>query len=377
MKTAVASERASLVVRPRLRVGGVSDVAEREADAVASRAVGMASAEVLRRCPGGCPGDEELRRQPLEEEEEEVQAKAVSAGGVRVDAVTESGIEGRRGAGSPLPGGVRRFFEPRLGADLSGVRVHTDLGAGVLADRVRARAFTVGRDVFFGSGEWAPGSMDGRRLLAHELAHTLQSGASSIRRQPTAPTFRDCTVTIAGRADANDILDAARRRARSFVFAARRALGAAPAAGTTYATAAQRHFVGPTAAQRTAIRARYQGILNNLRPANFICNTGRICDARDQAFWIPQDDLIHVCPDFWTVNRTCQAIILIHEAAHDSGVDAGAGAHAPNRGEAAYPTGNVAAPVGQTTAIRMGNADAYGFFAAHIWRNTDTGRSCF
>jgi hypothetical protein len=72
-----------------------------------------------------------------------------------------------------------RFFEPRLGVDLSGVRVHHDGGAARLAASVNARAFTVGRDVFFGAGEWAPGTARGDRLLAHELTHTIQQGGRS------------------------------------------------------------------------------------------------------------------------------------------------------------------------------------------------------
>jgi hypothetical protein len=114
-----------------------------------------------------------------------------------------------------------------------------------------------------------------------------------------------------------------------------------------------------------------------MRVSNFICNSDAICGT-EQAFWIPDDDLIHVCRRFWALDRTCGAIVLIHEGAHDIGVDAGI-AHPPNRGDAAYPAGNVAPPAaaGQTTAVRMRNLDAYAFFAAHIWRNTDTSRTCF
>jgi Domain of unknown function (DUF4157) len=78
-----------------------------------------------------------------------------------------------------LPPGSLRFFERRLGVDLSGVRVHHDGGAARLAASVNARAFTVGRDVFFGAGEWAPGTARGDRLLAHELTHTVQQRGHS------------------------------------------------------------------------------------------------------------------------------------------------------------------------------------------------------
>jgi hypothetical protein len=118
--------------------------------------------------------------------------------------------------------------------------------------------------------------------------------------------------------------------------------------------------------------------MRELQVRNFICNTGRICNRTTQAFWIPEDELIHVCPHFWDTNTTiCQAIIFVHEAAHDVGIDAVGPGHAPNRGSANYPTGNVAPPGGQTTAARLNNPDSYAFFAAHIARDTDIGRSCF
>ncbi|MBT8768516.1 M35 family metallopeptidase [Metapseudomonas boanensis] len=190
-----------------------------------------------------------------------------------------------------------------------------------------------------------------------------------------APAFRDCTEGITGITDANERLETARQRAREFVGAARRALGAAPAAGTTYATALGRHFIAPTDANRATIEDTYRQILGTLVPRNYICNSQNICGT-EQAFWIESDDLVHVCRPFWELSPTCRAIILIHEGAHDVGIGV-AGAHPPNRGDAQYPAGNVAPPAGETTAGRMDNPDAYAFFGAHIWRDTDTGRTCF
>jgi hypothetical protein len=86
----------------------------------------------------------------------------------------ESAIARARGGGSPLDPGVARRLEPSLGSSLSGVRVHADAGAAALARAVSARAFTVGDDIFFGSGEYRPGSADGNSLIAHEVAHTIQ-----------------------------------------------------------------------------------------------------------------------------------------------------------------------------------------------------------
>jgi 3D (Asp-Asp-Asp) domain-containing protein len=67
-------------------------------------------------------------------------------------------------------------MQPRFGYDFSKVRVHTGGKAAASADAVEARAYTVGPDIVFNAGQYAPGSTEGRRLLAHELAHTIQQG---------------------------------------------------------------------------------------------------------------------------------------------------------------------------------------------------------
>jgi hypothetical protein len=77
--------------------------------------------------------------------------------------------------GHALDGETRALFEVRFGRDFSNVRVHTDLRAAESARAVDALAYTVGRDVVFGSGQFDPGTLDGKRLLAHELTHVAQS----------------------------------------------------------------------------------------------------------------------------------------------------------------------------------------------------------
>ena len=78
--------------------------------------------------------------------------------------------------GQPLDSETRDFMEPRFGRDFSQVRVHTDSQAAKSAEAVNALAYTVGRDVVFGAGEYRPGSEAGRGLLAHELTHVEQQG---------------------------------------------------------------------------------------------------------------------------------------------------------------------------------------------------------
>lgn len=85
---------------------------------------------------------------------------------VRVDAV--------HGTGSPLPFSLREQFEVGFGADLSAVRLFFGANAAAVAEAEGANAFASGRDIFFAEGRYQPGSRDGQRLIAHEVAHVLQ-----------------------------------------------------------------------------------------------------------------------------------------------------------------------------------------------------------
>jgi outer membrane protein OmpA-like peptidoglycan-associated protein len=79
-----------------------------------------------------------------------------------------------RSPGRPLDPATRAFMEPHFGHDFSRVRVHTDAKAAESARAVNALAYTVNQDVVFNTGAYAPGTPRGRRLLAHELTHTVQ-----------------------------------------------------------------------------------------------------------------------------------------------------------------------------------------------------------
>lgn len=81
--------------------------------------------------------------------------------------------------GQPLDPTMRAFFEPRFGHDFSQVRVHTDTKAAESARAVNALAYTVGRDVVFGVGRYAPRTSAGRGLLGHELTHVIQQQGAS------------------------------------------------------------------------------------------------------------------------------------------------------------------------------------------------------
>jgi Domain of unknown function (DUF4157) len=81
--------------------------------------------------------------------------------------------------GQPLDAATRAYMEPRFGHDFSRVRVHTDARAAESAQAVRALAYTVGRDLVFGAGQYTPNSSAGRKLVAHELAHVIQQQGSA------------------------------------------------------------------------------------------------------------------------------------------------------------------------------------------------------
>lgn len=81
-----------------------------------------------------------------------------------------------RSTGQPLDPETREFMESRFGHDFSQVRVHTGAKAAESARAINALAYTVGRNIVLGAGQYAPETNQGRRLLAHELMHTLQQG---------------------------------------------------------------------------------------------------------------------------------------------------------------------------------------------------------
>lgn len=118
-----------------------------------------------------------------DEEKGLAQKKSASRQIPQVAPGAESQINSLRGEGKPLDSATRDFMEPRFGYDFSNVRMHTGTKANQFARSVDARAFTLGQDVVFGSGQNQPHSIEGKRLIAHELTHVVQQN-NRLRRQP-------------------------------------------------------------------------------------------------------------------------------------------------------------------------------------------------
>ena len=130
------------------------------------------------------PKADEEKKKP--DEEKGVVQKAPAAAGPEAAAPAAAAApaeayvdEALASPGRPLDPGTRRAMEARFGYDFSAVRIHDDGRAAATAADLDAAAFTVGHDVVFGGGRFDPSSAEGRRLLAHELAHVVQQSRST------------------------------------------------------------------------------------------------------------------------------------------------------------------------------------------------------
>lgn len=161
-----------------------------------------------RKCAcGGTPGASGMCPQCERRARGELQRKEAGAGTPAVPASVGSVLAS---PGVPLDSGTRATMERGFGTDLGGVRLHNDAAAGESARAVDAHAYTVGNDIAFAPGKYDPHSEGGQRLLAHEIAHTVQQGglqraaATSLEVSPAysaaeAEADRAADAVMAGR----------------------------------------------------------------------------------------------------------------------------------------------------------------------------------
>ena len=200
------AKAASKATSSNLRIGPPNDYFEQEADRIADEVMaGGAKLDwsfsrisidppLQRKCScGGSGGSDGQCEECKEKEQKTLQRKA--SGTVESDVAPPIVHEVLNSPGQPLDQATRNFFEPRFGYDFSNVRIHADARAAESARAVGAVAYTVGRDVVFGGGRYAPASGEGRRLVAHELAHAAQqtsgpAGAAHTANDEHAPPAR-------------------------------------------------------------------------------------------------------------------------------------------------------------------------------------------
>ncbi len=162
------------------------DPKEAEADRIAERALSFAggTGEAPPPPPAGGGGPPALHRMCAQCEEEGRLHRRADGHAHGHAAAPPSVHRVLASPGASLPPAVRQYFEPRLGVDLGGVRVHNDAGAHASAHEVNAHAYTVGSNIVFARDRFSPDTPGGKRLLAHELGHVVQGGAPVLRRKP-------------------------------------------------------------------------------------------------------------------------------------------------------------------------------------------------
>ncbi len=169
-------------LQARLTVGPVDDPLEREADLVAAQILGTPAAPTSEISPAPV----QASRKCAGCEEENLAQRDIAPGGqVSTDVAPALVDAAIASPAQPLDGALRALVEPRLGRSLDDVRVHQGGAADAGARSVGARAFTVGRDVVFADGEYAPDTPPGRELLVHELVHVAQQdgGYRAVQRK--------------------------------------------------------------------------------------------------------------------------------------------------------------------------------------------------
>lgn len=196
-------------IQPALKVGRTDDPYEREANRVADTVMRMPdnrlqrqpAEEQVQREAGNTHealymrplgGDSEMLQMKCKECEEKEKMRMKPAGGQQGDGfayappeITDQ-IHATRGRGTPLSPDIQQEMSQKMGADFRSVQVHTGAKAAQMNQAMGARAFTVGQDIYFNTSEYTPKSNEGKRLLAHELVHTVQqSPAQVIQRAPT------------------------------------------------------------------------------------------------------------------------------------------------------------------------------------------------
>ena len=159
--------RLSEQLQTKLQIGEANDRYEKEADYVAEQVMRMPK-------PKNNDAPEYLQAKPLVQRH----GSHTQSGAAEVPSAVHEVL---RSPGKPLDSATCAFIEPRFGYDFSPVRVHTDRKAAESAGQVNALAYTVGHDIVFGDGQYAPASISGRRLLLHELTHVLQQNTTGER----------------------------------------------------------------------------------------------------------------------------------------------------------------------------------------------------
>jgi hypothetical protein len=161
----------SRMIQGKLKVNEPGDIYEQEADRIADQVLAAPTDATVGGAP---PRIQRFTEQPTGQ----------------MDAAPASVYKALASPGRPLEPALQQDMEQRFGYDFSKARVHSGAAAEQSARDVKADAYTVGHDIVFGAGRFAPATQQGRRLIAHELTHVVQqSGSDGIRVEPSARSW--------------------------------------------------------------------------------------------------------------------------------------------------------------------------------------------
>jgi hypothetical protein len=187
---------AGVHVQPKLEVSSPDDPAEQEARDVAEQVVEMSQGTDEEAASNTVGEPQQADASTADDSERDVFTRTVpasqtAASGGAVSGGGESAVKsGVQGSGKALPSSTRAEMESKMGADFSGVSVHTGSEADSAAKSIGAEAYTMGSDIAFSKGSYNPQSKSGKKLLAHELTHVAQQTGSA-HRSPDASVFRE------------------------------------------------------------------------------------------------------------------------------------------------------------------------------------------
>lgn len=327
-------------VQTKLAVGQVGDTYEQEADRIANQVMATSSYVAI-----GLHAVKEpqVQRQCLKCEEQEksdiFQAKAEAG----ADSSQHEGIVSMMKplhGGEPLPDATRHYFESRFAQDFRQVRIHTGGEATAAAQAIKARAFTFGRNIVFGAGQYAPTTAAGQWLLAHELTHVVQQGATegnySVRQNDVNAKSVEITMTASKQVQraVEDCSDLHREEVRTAIAAVppaiRRTISAILGPADPAVETAMRRYFGAsslTGSYPASIGLRLAIIASRIGNADVECeNPGsfmydHFCgNALAYVRSVPAFfgiGSIHLCqPGFHNLAPQGQMATIVHEAAH-------------------------------------------------------------
>lgn len=194
-KDTVATNAGKAFFQAKLAINQPGDQYEQEADAVADKIMQ----------PEGAKSSFFFNPPPLQRKcahcEEEEKAQRKEKGNTTVSPALEENYIQNLSGGEPLQANEKAFFESRIGADFSSVRIHDNSRANESVKNINARAYTHDNHIIFGSGEYQPGTDNGKKLMAHELTHVVQQTGMVQRKCGAADLgspAQACTPSTAG-----------------------------------------------------------------------------------------------------------------------------------------------------------------------------------